>query len=421
MPRRRPAARSGRCRGRRARPGPGGRGRAGGRAVRCAGRGAGRRPAPRAGGGAPGAGVEIAAGAPAEHRLRQQGPQSAAEVAELLGRVAAVPALGQMVLDVRQQPAAPADGNVEEPVVEAAVLRRRELLMGMYTTIAEFLAGLSESGRRRVDVHAEQGGRHGYRFGLHLGVPQQTAGRCRKGGECPRGQRPVFGDEGLRGPHAPAAGGFEEFGQCGGHPLVGGPLADRVPHGHQQPGAQGGGRLALGELVEDTVQGGGRDHGGDVRRGGEADGRVVVRGLPVPGGQQRDGLGGRAPGAVPQPGGEGLVGLPGITAGRGWSGRGGWGVGTETVPSHARVAHMFSVRKGARSGACLSGRCTGSGNSPSVIRPRFSKAPAPPGHYPPRGCLTLAQTLMVNKALGQVPPKDRTFERTSASAIPRPV
>ena len=86
----------------------------------------------------PGPGVEIAAGAPAEHRLGEQHAQPALEMAELLGGVTAVAALQQMLLDIGQQGAAAANRDVQETVVEAAILVRREFPMGAYAALAEF-------------------------------------------------------------------------------------------------------------------------------------------------------------------------------------------------------------------------------------------------------------------------------------------
>jgi hypothetical protein len=101
-------------------------------------------------------------------------------VPELFGRVPAVAAVGQVLADVRQQGAAPADRYVEEPAVEAAVLRGRELPVGVQATLAEFLPRLFESDRRCVGIHAEETGRDTYVFGFDLRVPEQTTGRSGK-------------------------------------------------------------------------------------------------------------------------------------------------------------------------------------------------------------------------------------------------
>ncbi len=66
-----------------------------------------------------------------------------------------------MLLDVRQQCAASADRDVEEAVVEPAIMSRREFAMGMYTTFTEFITRLFECGRRDVGVHAQQAGGDG--------------------------------------------------------------------------------------------------------------------------------------------------------------------------------------------------------------------------------------------------------------------
>lgn len=274
---------------------------------------------------APRTGVEIAPGAPAEHRLGDQGAQLAFEVTELVGGVPAVTAVRQMLADVRQQGAAPADRDVEQPALEAALLTRRELPVGVQTTFAEFLTRLFESGRRGVGIHAEQTGRDTYRLSFDLRVPQQTPGRSGKRGECAGGQRAVFRGHGLRRPHTAPAGRFEQLRQDAGYRVVGGPLPDRVAHGDQQQRAQRGGRFALGEPGQHPVPGGGGDHAGDLGRRGQADGRVVVRGLPVAGHQQRGDPGRLALRTVPQPCGQQLVGLPGVPARGRVRGPRGWG------------------------------------------------------------------------------------------------
>lgn len=97
-------------------------------------------------------------------------------MAQLFGGVSAVAALPQVLPDIRQQGPAAANGNVEETVVEAAILGRREFPMGMYTSFAEFFTRLFESRRRGVGIHAEEGGGDGNTLRLDLDVPQQTPG-----------------------------------------------------------------------------------------------------------------------------------------------------------------------------------------------------------------------------------------------------
>ncbi|MGX1494176.1 hypothetical protein RKD41_006435 [Streptomyces tendae] len=53
-----------------------------------------------------------------------------------------------MRLHIREQGAAPANGDVEQAVVEPAILRGREFPMGMYTTFTEFVSRLFECGPR---------------------------------------------------------------------------------------------------------------------------------------------------------------------------------------------------------------------------------------------------------------------------------
>lgn len=86
-----------------------------------------------------------------------------------------------MLLDIRQQGPTPANRNVEEAVVEPAILARREFPMGMYTTFAEFFTRLFECRRRGVGIHAEQAGGYGNGLRLDLGVPEQTPGKSGKG------------------------------------------------------------------------------------------------------------------------------------------------------------------------------------------------------------------------------------------------
>lgn len=238
-------------------------------------------------------------------------------MAELLGRVAAVAALGHVPAHVGQQLAAPADRNVQQPVVEAALLGGRQFLVGADKTLAELVAGLVERPGGEVDVRAEQPGGHGYRLGLDLDVPEQTARERGQGPERPLGEGAVLRRHGRRRAHAPAARRLQQPRQRLGHVVVGGPLADRVPHPHEKDGTEGHGGLAERDPVEHTVQGGPGDHGGGPPSGGEAHGGVVVHRVPVARRQQRDGARGFRLRTSPQPRGQRLVGFPGITARRG--------------------------------------------------------------------------------------------------------
>ncbi|WP_420341323.1 hypothetical protein [Streptomyces thermocarboxydus] len=238
-------------------------------------------------------------------------------MAELLGRVAAVAALGHVPAHVGQELAAPADGHVEQPVVEAALLRGRQLLVGADQSLAELVAGLVEGAGREVDVRAEQSGGHGYRLGLDLDVPEQAAGERGQGPVRPLGEGAVLRRHRRRRAHAPSARRLQQPRQHLGHTVVGGPLADRVPHSHEEDGTEGHGGLAEGDPVEHTVQGGPGDHGGGPPAGGEAHGGVVVHRVPVARRQQGDGTRGFRLRTSPQPRGQRLVGLPGITARRG--------------------------------------------------------------------------------------------------------
>ncbi|MDQ0936055.1 hypothetical protein QFZ49_006027 [Streptomyces turgidiscabies] len=104
-------------------------------------------------------------------------------MAELLGGVPAVTAHQQMLFDIGQQGAATSDRDVEEAVVEAAFLRRREFTVCVYTGVAELLAGLLQRRRSAHGVHPQQTGRYGKGFGLDLGVPEQALGRSRQHAE----------------------------------------------------------------------------------------------------------------------------------------------------------------------------------------------------------------------------------------------
>src|SRR5690606_29314067 len=177
-------------------------------AVTAAAAAAARRPPAVTGGGAAGAGVEIAAGAPPEHRLGDESAEAALEVAELVRRVTAVPALRQVLAHVRQQgPAAP-DRDVEQAVVEPAVRARCQFLMGRDTCLTESVPGLFESARGDVNVHAEESGGHGYGFRLHLDMPEQTARRSGQRPECPLGELAIFRSHRGGGAHPAPARGF---------------------------------------------------------------------------------------------------------------------------------------------------------------------------------------------------------------------
>lgn len=309
---------------------------------------------------------EVGAGSPAEHGLGEEDTQPAFEIAELFGGETAVAALGEMLLDIRQQSAAAPNRDVEETVVEAAILGRREFPVGAYTAFAEFFVCLLESGRRVVGIHAEQGRRHGYRLGLDLGVPQQTLGERRKSLERPLGELAILGRHGLRGTHGAAPGRILQVGNNTGYPLFRRPLPDRVAHGQQQPGPQRHTVFAERQPVEHPVEGGRRGHGWHGPLGGETDARVILDRPPVPRHEQRDGMSGLVLRTAPQPCGQGLVGFLGGPAVRRRVRRTrGCGMDTEWIP-----------------------------------RIRFINGPMSPGHSPPRGCFTLAQPTRPNKALG---------------------
>lgn len=201
--------------------------------------------------------------------------------------------------------------------------------MGADQALAEFVAGLVEGRGGGVGVHAEQGGGQAERLGLHLDVPQHGAvdrGQALVGA---LGQDPVLRHERLGRPHPARAGRLAEGGQHARYPFGAGPEQGGVAHGDQQPGAQRGALLAQLEPVEDLVEGGPGDHGGDAAGGGEADHRVRVDRPPVPGDQQGGGLGDLPVRAAAHSGGERLVGLSGVPAGRRVRGTGRAGVSTE--------------------------------------------------------------------------------------------
>lgn len=254
---------------------------------------------------------EVGAGSPAEYRLGEKDAQAAFEIAELFGGETAVAALGQMLLDIGEQGAAAANRGVEEAVVVAAILGRREFPVGAYTALAEFFVRLLESGRRVVGVHAEQGRRHGYRLGLDLGVPQQTLGERRKRLERALRELPIFRRHGLRGPHGAAPGGFLQIGKNTRYSLFRGPLPERVAHGQQQSGPQSHSVFTESQPVEHLMEGRRRCHRGNGTLGVEADARVILDRPPVPCHEQGDRMCGLPLRAAPQPGGQGLVGFLG--------------------------------------------------------------------------------------------------------------
>lgn len=85
-----------------------------------------------------------------------------------------------MLLDIRQQSATAANGHVQQPVVEAAILGRREFPMGADASLAEFVARLLQCGHRAVGVQPQQTSGYGYHFGFYFGVPQQALGDRRE-------------------------------------------------------------------------------------------------------------------------------------------------------------------------------------------------------------------------------------------------
>ncbi|MEU0969270.1 hypothetical protein ABZ357_29115 [Streptomyces sp. NPDC005917] len=237
-----------------------------------------------------GARVEIAAGAPAEHGLGEQDLQSAVEMAELFGGVPAEPALRQVLLHIGEQRAAPANGDVEETVVEAAFLRRGEFPVGAHQADPELFTGLVEGGRRGSEVDAQQTGGYVYGFGFDLGVPEEALRGSGKSLESTFCELPSFRGPRSCGAESPAAGGFAQFRYGHGNDLVGGPCADRLPYGHQELRTQGAADRAPGQPAEYPLEGGAGDQLRGRGGGGEADDRVVTGGAPVPGEQQGDGM-----------------------------------------------------------------------------------------------------------------------------------
>ncbi|WP_381562970.1 hypothetical protein [Streptomyces eurythermus] len=290
-------------------------------------------------------GVEVAAGAPAEHALGEEQGQTGVEVAELLGGVPAVRADRQMPAHFRQQGAAAAQGDVQEPVVEAAFLGGREFPVGAYASGAELLACLFQCGRRGDRVDAQQTSGYVYGFGLDLGMPEKALRGAGKGPECVGGEPSAFRWAGLCRAQSATAGGFAQFRQDGTGGGVGRPGADRVADGDEQPrpqgaaghagrgrraghaghaGRSGSAGLAGRRAGEYLLEGRGGDELGGGAGGGQADHGVVEGGPPVPGEQQRDGVMAAVGVRAAEPGEKGGVGLPG-GAGQGWVGRA-WGV-----------------------------------------------------------------------------------------------
>ncbi|WP_405446024.1 hypothetical protein [Streptomyces achromogenes] len=300
-------------------------------------------------------GGEVPAGAPAEHALGEQQGQTGVEVAELLGGVPAVRADRQMPAHFRQQGAAAAQGDVQEPVVEAAFLGGREFPVSAYTSGAELLARLLQRGRRGGRADTQQTSGYVYGFGLYLGMPEKALCSAGKGPECVGGEPSAFRWAGLCRTQSATAGGFAQFRQDGADGVVRRPGADRVTDGDEQPGPQGtAGRTApaahegpagpVGRRTgEHPLEGRGGDQLGGGSGGGQADHGMVEGGPPVPGEQQGDGVVAAAGVRAAEPGEEGGVGLPG-GAGQGWVGRA-WGVrglhGNISFPAagpHARGA-----------------------------------------------------------------------------------
>ncbi|MFF9586891.1 hypothetical protein [Streptomyces achromogenes] len=319
-------------------------------------------------------GVEVAAGAPAEHALGEQQGQPGVEVAELLGGVTAVRADRQVPAHFRQQGVAAAEGDVEEPVEEAAFLGGREFPVSAYTGGSEFLACLFQCGRRGDRADTQQTSGYVYGFGLCLGMPEKALRVAGKGPECMGGEPSAFRRTGLCRAQSATTGGFAQFRQDGADGVVRRPGADRVTDGDEQPGPQGpadrtvhqgaAARAAHQGLAapaarqgpagpagrrtgEHLLEGRGGDQLGGGTGGGQADHGMVEGGPPVPGEQQRDGVMAAVGVRAAEPGEEGGVGLPG-GAGQGWVGWA-WGVrglhGNVSFPAAGPHAHGASCGK----------------------------------------------------------------------------
>ncbi|WP_432136859.1 hypothetical protein [Streptomyces sp. bgisy154] len=210
-------------------------------------------------------------------------------MAELLGGVPTVTALGEMVADIGQQLGAAPQGNVEQPVVEAAFDGRREVEMRADALRPELLAGLVQTGGRGDGVDTQQTSRYGYRLGLDLAVPQQTLRGHRKGLESAFGEPPPFRCSSAGGAQSARSDGSVQLREFGGNSVRTGPFPDHVTYDDQELGPQRTGGPVARETGEQPVHGRGGHELGRGAGGGEADGGVVLCGAPVPGQQQRDG------------------------------------------------------------------------------------------------------------------------------------
>ncbi len=273
-------------------------------------------------------GVEIAPGTPAEHRFGDQRTQLALEVAELFGRPRAGgggsppgasgrPAAGRAPGGSGRRGDGCGSGSPGSArVADARADNPRGISSRACSSVADAVS---------VSMPSRPAG-------TLMGSPrppcaQQTTGRSERGSECGTcGKRSVFRvrTSPPRIPRPPA--GLSNCGRTPDIPSSAGPLPDRVPYGHQQRrGRRAVAGSPLGRRRSRTRCQAAAVTGGHLGRGGEADGRVVVGGLPVACHQQRGGPGRLTLPGRPQPRGQQLVRTPGVPAGGRVRGSRGWG------------------------------------------------------------------------------------------------
>ncbi|WP_266593375.1 MULTISPECIES: hypothetical protein [unclassified Streptomyces] len=139
------------------------------------------------------AGVEVGPGSPAEDRLGDQYANAVLGMVELLGRVPAVQAAGDVALEIGHQVGATAlDGHVQQPAEAQTALVGGEVAVRGNARRTEAHPGGLELSRGRHRGETEEGGRDRGPLRLDLGVPQKAARRFRQALEGLVDQAAVF-------------------------------------------------------------------------------------------------------------------------------------------------------------------------------------------------------------------------------------
>lgn len=234
-------------------------------------------------------GVEILLGRPPEHPFGQEAGEAAARLVQLTGRGLAVRAAGHVLLQIGADPAAGPERYVEQPAVAAALLVGGEFAMVLQAVLAQQFPRPVQCDGNVLDGDSEQAGRYREILGLHLRMPQNTAGGLRQPMERARHEAPVLRREKpVRGTVLVVRVG-PQLGTEQLPAFVRVPFARYSAHGHQQLRSPCGLRTGVAHrLPEEPGECCGGEHSGVLRtvraQSGVREDRHPVPGEQFPGG-----------------------------------------------------------------------------------------------------------------------------------------